>query len=229
MISKKNRNPKSEIRDQEDAFKKMDRMYRYQRYFYDFTRKYYLLGRDRLIREMKISDGESVLEIGCGTARNLVILAQKYPRTQFFGLDASAAMLETAHSKIKTKNIENITLKTALANEFSFDETFDSEQKFDAVFFSYSISMIPSWKEAIENALENMKTGKSLYIVDFYTQRNLPRWFGKILQSWLRQFHVKYPADLIPFLQTLQKKDLGKLSVKSIFRSYSFIAEFEKR
>lgn len=219
---KKTRNPG-------DAFEKMDRMYRYQRYFYDFTRKYYLLGRDRLIREMKISGGESVLEIGCGTARNLVILAQKHPRTRFFGLDASAAMLETAHSKVKTKNIENITLKTALADEFSFDETFDLEQKFDAVFFSYSISMIPSWKEAIENALKNLKTGKSLYIVDFYTQRNLPEWFRKILQSWLKQFHVKYPEDLIPFLQGLQKKDLGKLSVKSIFRSYSFIAEFEKR
>ena len=30
------------------AFEKMDKMYRHQRYFYDLTRKYYLLGRDRL-------------------------------------------------------------------------------------------------------------------------------------------------------------------------------------
>ena len=37
------------------AFEKMDKMYRHQRYFYDLTRKYYLLGRDRLINEMKIS------------------------------------------------------------------------------------------------------------------------------------------------------------------------------
>jgi S-adenosylmethionine-diacylgycerolhomoserine-N-methlytransferase len=207
----------------------MDRMYRYQRYFYDFTRKYYLLGRDSLIKEMKISDGANVLEIGCGTGRNLIILAKKYPRSNFFGLDASAAMLEIAQGKVKTKNLDNVTLKTALADDFSFDDTFGLSEKFDVIFFSYSISMIPPWQEAIENALENLKEEKSLYIVDFYDQKDLPVWFRKILQSWLKQFHVKYPENLLPFLKNLQKSGAGKLSVKSIFRSYSFIAEFQKR
>lgn len=211
------------------AFEKMDRMYRYQRYFYDFTRKYYLLGRDSLIKEMKISEGENVLEIGCGTGRNLIILAKKYPRTNFFGLDASATMLETAQGKIKTNQIDNITLKTALADDFSFDETFGLTQKFDVMFFSYSISMIPPWKEAIQNALKNLESGKSFYIVDFYNQSDLPKWFRKILQIWLKQFHVKYPKDLIPYLKSLEKADLGKLSVKSIYKSYSFIAEFRKK
>ena len=32
----------------------MDRIYRFQRFFYDATRKYYLLGRDRLILDMDI-------------------------------------------------------------------------------------------------------------------------------------------------------------------------------
>ena len=101
-------------------------------------------------------------------------------------------MLETAQRKIETKNIDNITLKTALADDFSFDKTFGLTQKFDAVFFSYSISMIPPWKEAIENALNNLEPGKSFYIVDFYDQRNLPAWFRKILTGWLRQFHVQF-------------------------------------
>ena len=41
----------------------MDKVYRRQRHFYDLTRKYYLLGRDRLVREMAVRDGESVVEI----------------------------------------------------------------------------------------------------------------------------------------------------------------------
>ena len=53
----------------------MDRMYRMQRYFYDVTRKYYLLGRDQLLEQMEVRAGEHVLEIGCGTARNLIALA----------------------------------------------------------------------------------------------------------------------------------------------------------
>ena len=82
-----------------DTFEKMDRMYHLQRHFYDATRKYYLLGRDQLLKEMNVRRGQTVLEVGCGTGRNLVILAKRHPDAQFFGLDASAAMLETAKSK----------------------------------------------------------------------------------------------------------------------------------
>lgn len=212
----------------QNPFERMDKMYRYQRYFYDLTRKYYLLGRDKLIAEMKISDSENILEIGCGTARNLIILAQKYPKANFFGLDASSEMLKTAQAKIDAKNIKNITLKTALADDFKFDKTFDLNEKFDAVFFSYAVSIIPPWKESIENALENLKTGKILYIVDFYDQADLPKWFRKILTSWLKQFQVKYPEELLPFLEALEKKSIGKLSVKPLYKRYSVLIEVFK-
>ena len=210
------------------AFEKMDKMYRHQRYFYDFTRKYYLLGRDRLIDEMEIKHGENVLEIGCGTGRNLEILAGKFPKSNFYGLDASAAMLETAHTTLNTKCIKNVNLQHALADHYSFDETFKRDAPFDTIFFSYSISMIPTWKQAIQSALKNLKCGRSLYIVDFYDQRDLPNWFRKILQSWLKQFHVKYPRELLPYLGDLEKQGRGKLTVKSIYKSYSFIAGFMK-
>ncbi len=203
-------------------------MYRHQRYFYDLTRKYYLLGRDRLIKEINIGEGENVLEIGCGTGRNLVILARKYPNANFFGLDASAAMLETAQKKIKGESLYNVSLKNALADDFSFQKTFDLTEAFDAIYFSYSISMIPTWKESIANALANLKSGKSFYIVDFYDQEELPRWFQKVLQVWLKQFHVKYPKDLLPHLKKMERQNLGDLSVKSVYRSYAFIAEFNK-
>jgi S-adenosylmethionine-diacylgycerolhomoserine-N-methlytransferase len=211
------------------AFEKMDQMYRYQRYFYDFTRKYYLLGRDNLIAEMNVQAGESILEIGCGTGRNLSILAKKYPDTNFYGLDASAEMLETARKKIEKHKLKNVDLKVALADDFSFSKTFRLEKPFDIIFFSYSISMIPTWQDSIANTLENLKKRRSLYIVDFYDQRDLPVGFQKILQGWLKQFHVKYPRDLIPHLEKLERKGLGTHSVKSIYKSYSFIARFKKK
>ncbi|MGI9036441.1 MAG: class I SAM-dependent methyltransferase [Pyrinomonadaceae bacterium] len=211
-----------------DQFEKMDKMYRHQRYFYDLTRKYYLLGRDRMLREISVKDGANILEIGCGTGRNLIILAEKYPQARFYGLDASAEMLKTARAKIKTRNLENITLVNALADDFSHAETFDLREKFDAIFFSYSITMIPPWRAAIENALRNLKSGKSFYIVDFYDQKDLPVWFQKILQKWLEQFHVVYPQELLPFLKDLEARGLGKLTVKNLYRRYSILAEFKK-
>ena len=207
----------------------MDKMYRHQRYFYDLTRKYYLLGRDRLISDMRISDGDNVLEVGCGTARNLIILANKYPNVNFFGLDASSEMLKTAQTKIVAKNIKNITLKTALADDFTFDKTFNLTEKFDVVFFSYAVSIIPPWRESIENALKNLKSGKTLYIVDFYDQADLPVFFQKILKGWLKQFHVKYPKELLPFLENLEQKGIGKLAVKPLYKRYSLITEFRKK
>ena len=50
----------------------MDRLYRHQRHIYDLTRKYYLLGRDELIAELDPPPHGTVLEIGCGTGRNLL-------------------------------------------------------------------------------------------------------------------------------------------------------------
>jgi S-adenosylmethionine-diacylgycerolhomoserine-N-methlytransferase len=207
------------------AFENMERMYRIQRYFYDFTRKYYLLGRDQLIREMDVKPSERVLEIGCGTGRNLIILGKKHPEAHFYGLDASSAMLDTALKNSEAEHVTNIDLETALADDFEFDKTFDLSEKFDKIFFSYSISMIPPWRESIENALKNLKPGGELYIVDFYDQKNLPVIFQKMLKAWLAKFHVKFWDELMPFLHSLEAEGQGKLTITPLFRRYSFIAK----
>jgi S-adenosylmethionine-diacylgycerolhomoserine-N-methlytransferase len=206
------------------AFENMDRMYRLQRYFYDLTRKFYLLGRDQLLDDINVRPGERVLEAGCGTARNLIILARRHPDALFYGLDASAAMLETAQTKVNAAGVENIVLETALADVFSFDNTFGLSEKFDKIFFSYSISMIPPWRESIENALQNLKPGGELFIVDFYDQRDLPRPFRRFLKWWLMKFHVKFWPELMPYLDSLANSGTAEVTIKSLFRRYSFIA-----
>jgi S-adenosylmethionine-diacylgycerolhomoserine-N-methlytransferase len=211
-----------------DAFENMDRMYRLQRYFYDLTRKYYLLGRDQLLDVMQIRPGDRVLEAGCGTARNLIILAKRHPDAMFYGLDASAAMLETAEAKAAAAGVKNVLLKTALADDFGFGSTFELTGKFDKIFFSYSISMIPLWRESIENALRNLKSGGELFIVDFYDQRDLPGPFSRFLKWWLVKFHVKFWPDLMPYLESLDKSGEAKVTIKPMFRSYSFVASLRK-
>ncbi|MDI1241749.1 MAG: class I SAM-dependent methyltransferase [bacterium] len=205
----------------------MDRMYRLQRYFYDLTRKYYLLGRDQLLEEMKVQAGESVLEAGCGTARNLIILAKRHPDAMFYGLDASAAMLETAQAKVDAAGVKNIQLRTALADDFAFDGTFGLSKTFDKIFFSYSISMIPPWRESIENALKNLKARGDLFIVDFYDQRDLPSPFPRFLKWWLMKFHVRFWPELIRYLECLDSERTVTVTITPLFRRYSFLAHLK--
>lgn len=211
-----------------DPHKNMDRMYRLQRYFYDLTRKYYLLGRDRLLDEMDVREGESVLEVGCGTARNLIILAMRQPAANFYGLDASRAMLETARSKIVSADVENIRLRTALADDFKFDSTFNLTGPFDKIFFSYSISMIPTWHESIQNALANLKPNGTLFIVDFCDQADLPPVFQKFLKWWLSKFHVRHRPELITYLNGLEQNGTANVSITPLFRRYAFIVKVQK-
>src|SRR5271170_7945137 len=78
----------------------MNRMYRRQRHIYDFTRKFYLLGRDRLIDGLAPPAGARVLEVGCGTGRNLIRTAWRRHAIRCYGIDISEEMLSTARVRI---------------------------------------------------------------------------------------------------------------------------------
>lgn len=211
-----------------DTFERMDSMYRYQRYFYDATRKFYLLGRDQLLDRIDADGALSVVEIGCGTGRNLEILASRRPERHYYGLDASAEMLETAAAKLSSEEITNVRLETALAGDFHHRLTFGRPEPFDAAFFSYSISMIPDWRSAFQNAIANVRPGGAIYIVDFYDQQGLPVWFQRLLKWWLSKFHVRFWDELMPYLHSLERNGQGSLEIVPVARRYAFLAEFRR-
>lgn len=201
----------------------MDGVYRHQRHIYDMTRKYYLLGRDRLIDSLQPPDGGSVLEIGCGTGRNLIAAAKRYPQARFFGLDISETMLSTARRSIAKAGLsDRITLAHGDATSFSPEELFDLSG-FDRVFISYSLSMIPAWQSSVENAMTVTKAGGTLHIVDFGGQERLPSWFKVLLYAWLAKFHVTPRLDLTDMLSDLARIRGGHATIQSAYRGYALI------
>ncbi|HXF42287.1 MAG TPA: class I SAM-dependent methyltransferase [Pyrinomonadaceae bacterium] len=211
------------------AFEAMDRMYRLQRHCYDLTRKYYLLGRDRTLLEVTKRRPRSVVEIGCGTARNLRILAKHLPEARLFGVDASGVMLEKAEKKFKSSAKTRARLAVALAEDWDYQHTFKSEKPFDLCLFSYSLSMIPDWRKAIDNAFTNLDKNGAIIIVDFWDQAELPKYFGKLLKWWLKKFGVEFRPELLQYLEDLKNSDKCDLELISVFRRYAFIAIVKPR
>ena len=67
----------------------IDRTYRHLRRIYDLTRGWFLPGRDHLIADLDLPAGGRVLDIACGTGRNLDHIARRYPGCDLYGLDIS--------------------------------------------------------------------------------------------------------------------------------------------
>ncbi len=98
----------------------MDRIYRRQRHIYDASRKFYLLGRDEAISALQPPPGGSVLEIGCGTGRNLIRIARLYPGRDCCGLDVSSEMLITARQSVERAGLAD-RIRLAQADATGFD------------------------------------------------------------------------------------------------------------
>ena len=200
----------------------MDGIYKSQRHIYDLTRKYYLLGRDQLIRDLKPDDGQNVVEVGCGTGRNLIKAAKTYPNAQFFGFDISEEMLITARANIEKAGLSGrITLVQGDASNFDVQALFGFE-KADRVFFSYTLSMIPPWQEAINQGFKALAKDGTLHIVDFGQQEELPRWFRAILMKWLALFHVEPREELAGVAASLADKHERKGKFTALYKGYAW-------
>lgn len=200
---------------------RMDRMYRYQRHIYDLTRKYYLFGRDRMIARLDVPREGSLLEVGCGTGRNLLLAHRLYPTARLYGLDISAEMLVSARANFRGKPAEPV-LAVADATTFTAGEF--GVFGFDRVMISYALSMIPDWEKAIDASLAALKPGGSLHVVDFGQQEGLPGWFKRFLQSWLDRFHVTPRADLRQALEARLERVGGRLKFETVGRGYAWHA-----
>jgi len=176
----------------------MDSIYRRQRHIYDATRKYYLFGRDTLIDRMGCAPGQSVLEVGCGTGRNLARIGSRWPWVRLHGFDISAQMLETAEARLGTD------ARLALGDATGFDPAalFGIGQ-FDHVMISFALSMIPDWRVATDRAARVLAPGGKLHIVDFGDLGGLPRPLRALLNGWLSRFHVTPRLDLVQAAETV--------------------------
>jgi S-adenosylmethionine-diacylgycerolhomoserine-N-methlytransferase len=205
----------------DEATSRMNRMYRRQRHIYDGTRRYYLLGRDRLIAGLQPAPGANVLEIGCGTGRNLVLAAGRYPDARFFGIDVSTEMLTSAITSVSRRGMTG-RIRLAHGDGTAFDpQLLFNLPAFDHVMISYSLSMIPDWRRVLQAAVNRLAPGGRLHVVDFGNQERLPGIARALLLRWLALFDVTPREDLKTALSAMADNSDAELRFERPFRGYA--------
>jgi S-adenosylmethionine-diacylgycerolhomoserine-N-methlytransferase len=149
---------------------------------YDATRWTFLFGRERILRRSaRIADPKRILEVGCGTGRNLRSLRRIFPNADITGVDLSGDMLDIARRKTDGVKLIQQAYETPIAGNF------------DLVLFSYALTMFnPGWENAILAAKADLSPGGLLVIVDFSHTRS------SLFRRWMGVHHVRMEGHLWP-------------------------------
>ena len=119
-----------------------------------FEKKYKLFNKLTidLAKKCEISEGNSILDIGCGTGISTFVLS-KMTSKSVIGIDFSEKMIEKAKSQQKVNKIENIEFIFRDADELS--NYWNS--RFDFVLYNASLFLIPNTKNTLSEAYSVLK------------------------------------------------------------------------
>lgn len=170
---------------------KIRQYYRLHSKIYDATRWSFLFGRNRLLSLLPdLPTQPRILEVGCGTGRNINRMRDRYPNAKIVGIDLSPAMLKVAAAKVgDSPNIKLLNVKYG-AGKLTL-------KPFDLVLFSYSLSMFNSEiEETFDQLSADLTSQGFIAVVDFHTTPFT--WFKR----WMKINHVELNGGLLPLLST---------------------------
>jgi S-adenosylmethionine-diacylgycerolhomoserine-N-methlytransferase len=198
-----------------DHAARMESFYAGQAQGYDDFRKRLLKGRQELWNAIPIPHGGTWVDMGGGTGANLEYFrglgtgnreqgGRLADLEKIYVVDLSRSLLQVARERIAASGWTNVEAIEADATTFR-----PPSGQADVVTFSYSLTMIPDWFAAIENALAMLKAGGIIGVVDFYVARKyagegLTRhgWFTRTFwPAWFALDNVFPSPDHVPFLR----------------------------
>ena len=186
-----------------DHQSRLDGFYRPQAERYDAFREKLLHGRRELFTALDLPEGGVLVELGGGTGRNLEFLGERLGRLwRVYLVDLCPALLERAEQRCRRNGWNNVIPVLADAC------TWRPPIPVNAVACSYSLSMIPDWFAAVDNAATMLRPGGVFGAVDFYVARRHPpaglarhSFFTRTFwPAWFGHDGVHPDADHLPYL-----------------------------
>ncbi len=134
---------------------------------YDGVVSYGTLGKDKYWKRKileQISDGNSFLDLACGTGILTREIAEKFPSAKIVGIDITKSYLDVA--KKNSNSFDNISFILDDAEKFKLDS------KFDCITASY----LPKYCDPevlVKNCVAHIKPGGKIIFHDFTYPKNL--------------------------------------------------------
>lgn len=112
---------------------------------------------EAVIELVQATQGDTVLDVGCGNLRDISRLARQ--GIECVGVDLSKGMIQEGLKKIKKNKLKNVDLLIGSATNLPL-----RKETFDKVICSEVIEHIPKWERAVEEIVRRVKHGGRLVI-----------------------------------------------------------------
>ena len=150
--------------------------------------------RNEAVSWLELGAGASVLEVGCGTGRNLGLLVEAVGREgRVYGVDVSDRMLEEAEKLCQRAKWPQVTLVRADAADYTLPEPVEG------VIFSLSYAVIPQHREALRQAWAQVRPGGYVVIMDAKLRRGLVGRLVRPFVVWTSRLTVLGNPDIRPW------------------------------
>lgn len=175
---------------------RMQNFYAGQADHYDEFRERLLQGRSELMQMLAPPAGAHIVELGCGTGRNLEFLGTRLDQLARADIvDLCPPLLERA--RLRWAGQDNVHVVEADACHWRPDGLVD------VVYFSYALTMIPNWQVALVNAVSMLRPGGQLGVVDFTVPSARTLIARCFWRAWFGHDGVRLDARHVSLLQRL--------------------------
>lgn len=129
-----------------------------------------------------VSEGESVLDIGCGAGVDTIFAAKMTgPKGKVVGIDLMSEMLQRAEENLALANLDNVTYERASCDKLPFPD-----ENFDIAISNGAFNLVPDKPGALSEALRVLRPNGRLMIADQILVGELPKEKKQIIKSWSR-------------------------------------------
>ncbi len=170
--------------------------------------------------------------MGAGTGENVLLAGNRAESLREIHLvDLSSSLLAVASERLKEAGVS--TAQIHLADATRFDA---APESVDMVTFSYSLTMIPDWFEAIAVAERILKPGGMIAVTDFYVSRKFAaeehrqhRWLSRAFWThWFAADNVFLSGDHAGLLHRrfdveVFEEQLGKVPYLPLIRAPYYV------